>query len=564
MSRLTEKECKQFTGLTKSQFNSLESKLKSLKNSPQRTKSQALTTYLFWLKTGLPYRCISTLFSFNNFQAVGEYCGQTRKSLMSDFVPQNLGPNHIKRDEWLKHNTKITTELFNMNPKEFALITDGTYLYCQKSQDNTFQKKSWSVQKNANLVKPFVLCATDGYIVDVCGPYPSTDNDAKIMSNVLQTNKELRTLLKANDHIIMDRGFRDCVETLETKYKFRTHIPSCIPRKQKQLTTIQANQSRFVTKCRWTVEAINGLLKTLFRANDDVLDNKMLYHCIDDYKIGASLINKYHNRLLSDKDNASLIADNMKKRLYATNKLETIIDPINRKRKLFTKMNYNSLNDFPKLDMRSIRDNITLGSYQLKQSLTYLNRIDTIEMFKGDNKLLDPTTTLIRAQIKSRHSNSNIYHTYVSYKPNENSYKGIDGWICTCKSGKRTVGTCSHIASVIYKLSNQQTKTKSNKNLESIFPSLPVYESGSDTEIEEYSAVNDDIPFQSSNVDSSFIRTESIYPDLSAFSDNYATYKDTESSRIYQDLSCIPGTSGINTKKTKTECVITYDSDDSD
>jgi hypothetical protein len=74
ISKLSDKECQQLTGLTKSQFNSLESKLKTLKNSVARDKSQALATYLFWLKTGLPYRTIATLFSFDNYRVVGHYC----------------------------------------------------------------------------------------------------------------------------------------------------------------------------------------------------------------------------------------------------------------------------------------------------------------------------------------------------------------------------------------------------------------------------------------------------------------------------------------------------------
>jgi hypothetical protein len=70
VSNLSENECLRLTGITKKQFNSLEGKLKTLKNSPERNKSQALATYLFWLKTGLPYRTIATLFSLNNFQSV--------------------------------------------------------------------------------------------------------------------------------------------------------------------------------------------------------------------------------------------------------------------------------------------------------------------------------------------------------------------------------------------------------------------------------------------------------------------------------------------------------------
>jgi hypothetical protein len=95
LTTISERECLQNTGLTKDQFSTLLNDLKSLKNSPQRTKTQALTTYLFWLKTGLSYRSIATLLSIDDFQNVGNYCTQVRVSLLKDFVQKNLGPSHV-------------------------------------------------------------------------------------------------------------------------------------------------------------------------------------------------------------------------------------------------------------------------------------------------------------------------------------------------------------------------------------------------------------------------------------------------------------------------------------
>jgi hypothetical protein len=62
--------------------------LKSLNESPQRKRSQALATYLFWLKSGLDYRTISSLFNIDNFQTIGKYCEQVRNSMLKDFVPK--------------------------------------------------------------------------------------------------------------------------------------------------------------------------------------------------------------------------------------------------------------------------------------------------------------------------------------------------------------------------------------------------------------------------------------------------------------------------------------------
>jgi hypothetical protein len=108
---ITDNQCKQFTNLNKNQFYSLVTDLKSLKESPSRTKPQALATYLFWLKTGLDYRTIATLLSIDNFQAVGQYCDQVRKAMLSDFVPNNLGVTHMTRNDWLNYVRLLMTLL---------------------------------------------------------------------------------------------------------------------------------------------------------------------------------------------------------------------------------------------------------------------------------------------------------------------------------------------------------------------------------------------------------------------------------------------------------------------
>ena len=131
---------------------------------------------------------------------------------------------------------------------------------------------------------------------------------------------------------------------------------------QKQLTKSEANQTRFVIKCRWTVEAVNGLIKTLFRANDKIVDNKSLPHTLDDFRISAALINRFDKRLFSDKDNPRLIADQMKSRLKTSNKLESILEThgLDRKRKTFKTVEFASIKNFPNLDFNTIKNNITI------------------------------------------------------------------------------------------------------------------------------------------------------------------------------------------------------------
>jgi hypothetical protein len=56
---------------------------------------------------------------------------------------------------------------------------------------------------------------------------------------------------------------------------------------------------------------------------------------------------------------------------------------------------------------------------------------------------------IVSAIFFSRHSNKSEYFTVIKYIPGET----ISKWICSCMSGTRTCGCCSHVASFIYYLS---------------------------------------------------------------------------------------------------------------
>lgn len=139
------------------------------------------------------------------------------------------------------------------------LICDGTYARHQKSTNNEFQRKSFSGQKKVPLCKPFTICTTDGYVVDMLGPYPANVNDAEILKTLLQGSNSLFKLWKEDDYAVLDRGFRDVKAEMELK-KIKVLMPA-LKGKRKQLTTNESNESRYVTKIRWAVEAVHGILK---------------------------------------------------------------------------------------------------------------------------------------------------------------------------------------------------------------------------------------------------------------------------------------------------------------
>ena len=57
---------------------------------------------------------------------------------------------------------------------QIGVICDGMYAYIQRSGDNMLQRMLYSVQKGRHLINPMVIIATDGYIVDIFGPFSAS------------------------------------------------------------------------------------------------------------------------------------------------------------------------------------------------------------------------------------------------------------------------------------------------------------------------------------------------------------------------------------------------------
>ena len=457
IENISNNDCLKFTGFSRKDFLSLHDDLLSMRNSLQRTVSQALAVYLFWLKTGNDLRTVAAIFGLNDHFEVSRYLEQVRETLMKKFVCENIGANSLARNEWLKHNTQIAKGLFTDNEDQFVFVADGTYCYCQKSKNNQFQRVSYSAHKSRHLVKPFVMCSTDGRIIDIYGFYEATKSDAVIIEDVLEKDDDLKKLLLPNDVIILDRGFKKSIDYLLDQHSLTPKMPSFIEGGCNQLKTSEANQSRLVTKCRWVVEVVNSHLKTSFKALAFVR-NQSLPHIMQDFKISGALINKFFQRLISDKNDAALIISNIKKTLLEENEVEKIVKENNLiPLKSFVKLDADSILDFPQINLEDIKTNITLGSYQISQSIGYIaehfkNGKYEIHVNKESKSFKD--FKLLRTKIQSRHVKSCKYKVFVKYFPNKNCVEGIGGWYCTCKNGRRTVGCCSHVASIIYYLSH--------------------------------------------------------------------------------------------------------------
>ncbi len=144
----------------------------------------------------------------------------------------------------------------------------------------------------------------------------------------------------------------------------------------------------------------------------------------------------------------------MKAKINLKNDLERYIAKSTKtKKSYFLPIDACDLVDFPKLDVSTIRKFITFGSYQidisysyisehLKKNGKYLIKVDQNNINDGDFKILT-------SEKQSRHSNATRYKVFIKYKPNDNSSNSITSWACSCFSGSRTVGCCSHVAALI-------------------------------------------------------------------------------------------------------------------
>ncbi|GBP54902.1 hypothetical protein EVAR_11656_1 [Eumeta japonica] len=251
---ITTSELHFYTGLNHEEFNRLLEQTPSISQRSQRPKT-VLGAYLMKIRTGEPNERLSSRLDMSR-RSLERKLELARECLTNEFVPRHLGWDHISREEIVARNSTIPNAIFGVDNEvpPAILICDGTYIYIQKSSNFLFQKQSYSLHKFRNLLKPFLLICTDGYIVDVTGPHAATTSDATIMNAYIENEMNpIHYVLHNNDTFVLDRGFRDAISTLQT-WGYQAHMPPTKLRSENQLSTVEANKSRLVTIVRWVVE----------------------------------------------------------------------------------------------------------------------------------------------------------------------------------------------------------------------------------------------------------------------------------------------------------------------
>ncbi|CAH2088964.1 unnamed protein product [Euphydryas editha] len=267
-----------YLGLTKAQYQQILSEVPRLSNKYRG--SFALAAYLMKLRTGDSDERMSALLQVP--RSTLERLMNMAQILNQDFVPRNLGINHISRAEIAQRNLTIPNGLYGGGERRPIINAD-----------------------------------------DILGPYPATTSDAHIINNEFSNeSSSLRQYFETGDVFILDRGFRDSLALLE-HCGYHVHVPLSPEVGESQLTTRAANTSRAVTMCRWVVEEVNGIFKTAFKIFRQNYFNRASTHVMIDFSVAAALINKFHKRL-RDRDDAAEILDRVNLYMETENDLSML------------------------------------------------------------------------------------------------------------------------------------------------------------------------------------------------------------------------------------------------
>lgn len=461
-----------YTGLTDHQFEDLFSSAPSMLTvfSNVKKAKNALLMFMIRLRKGSAYNEIGKLFNVTRMTS-RDHIQKARTALSADFVPLHLGFNSLSR-QFLIKNTTISSRLLHAenDPNKLITIWDGTYIYLDKSANYDFQKKTYNGQKKRNFLRPMMCVTTNGYIIDVLGPFAAVENDATCLKHIIEKVPEVKQIIEPGDVFIFDRGFRDCREEM-VQAGYVIKMPEFIKKNhpRQQLTTDQANKSRLVTKTRFVVEARNGHIKKIF----PVFDQRWKTLCIktlgEDLRIAAALINKYFKEVVADQENEEQTANEMLASMNSPNILHSIVTgyAMIEHYKHFVEIDENDF-IFPQITRAELKT-ITQGTYQLKQAKSYADLHnkkgggkficwccpnELLEELFGEvireNNVIEPVVVAVR--ISSRHISRKKYDAFILADASKNGPSAIIGYCCGCICGLRTVGCCSHVATILHYL----------------------------------------------------------------------------------------------------------------
>lgn len=457
----TEEEFKALTSISKVDYQELYGFCDIIEQGGNRRhiNRKDLLTFLVKMKHGVSDEFLKILFNYPSRQTASLIISNVRISLLRRFVPTNIGFNSITRENYIhRHVSPYTNQLYNPSPNDPKAIVyiDCTYNKIEKSSNFRVLRQSYCFHKNEHLVKPEILVAPDGYILAINGPYFSDarNNDATILQHELQNDiNGMRTWFQEGDVVIVDRGYRDSIGLLQD-LGLHYHMPPFLPPDQRQLTTVETNRARLITSTRWIVEARNGHFKSIFKFFQGAISTTHAAKLREFYLIAGALINKFHPlirvpgtlelaiQMLNDSEEVNIV----QARVEAEN--------LRTRNGRWIRLNHRHVPRFPRLDLEYLKT--LTGTYHIYLAASYIQ--DTIQRNEGEENTLDIDESIeeqnfLRFRIFSRFRNATKHMLWVVFRETDDDNvedPPILGYYCTCRSGARTLGTCAHVASVIW------------------------------------------------------------------------------------------------------------------
>ncbi|XP_058810265.1 uncharacterized protein LOC131675349 isoform X2 [Phymastichus coffea] len=135
------------------------------------------------------------------------------------------------------------------------------------------------------------------------------------------------------------------------------------------------------------------------------------------------------------------------------------LDNLVRRNGQWRRLNQEAVVDFPIFGLDYLRD-LTIGTYQVNLSPSYVqDKVvrDNDEEFQLNQNINEPG--FLRIRLYSRFRNATRHQIFISYavqdvdnEDRQNDEDTILDYYCICQSGARTLGTCAHVASVLWYL----------------------------------------------------------------------------------------------------------------
>lgn len=210
---------------------------------------------------------------------------------------------------------------------------------------------------------------------------------------------------------------------------------------------------------RWVVEAINVRFKHDFKLFSNRVFNLHVPHVFKDFKIAAAIMNCFQDPY-TDSPYTNAFIDIININIGRPNLLAEYVDNnhLNRQRAIFSRLVADSpeVTDFPRLTMEDLIL-FAIGTYHVKIARSFCSQhlrrtgVYEIELYRHPEPM-NENNTLLRCKINSRHTTSKTYYTYILYNPVAEGRNAIIGYCCTCIQGRRTLGSCAHVVSVLYYL----------------------------------------------------------------------------------------------------------------